>query len=130
MNTKNNFKQDIRLSSATCCHVYGGTHCEYLWVLIQIIGFISTWVTNSLLVTSNTALSLIYTVVHALQFSVSTSRLLATDRNTETSTSNHYEVILPFLVQSFWNLGTQLKTLLDSSSLQADSCYIAAARKL
>jgi hypothetical protein len=48
--------------------------------------------------------------------------------NTETSTSNHYEVFLPFLVQSPWNLGTQLKTLLDSSQLQADSCYISAAR--
>jgi hypothetical protein len=55
------------------------------------------------------------TAAHALRFSVSTSRLLATDFNTETSTSNHYEVFLPFLVQSPWNLGTQLKTLLDSS---------------
>jgi hypothetical protein len=33
-----------------------------------------------------------------------------------TSISNHYEykVFLPFLVQSPWNLGTQIKTLLDS----------------
>jgi hypothetical protein len=56
-----------------------------------------------------------FTVAHALGFSVSTSRLLATDLNTETSTSNYYEVFLPFLVQSPWNLGTQLRTLLDSS---------------
>jgi hypothetical protein len=51
-----------------------------------------------------------FTVAHALGFSVSTSRLLAT----ETVTSNHYEVFLPFLVQSPWNHETQLKTLLDS----------------
>jgi hypothetical protein len=52
-----------------------------------------------------------FTVAHALEFSVSTSRLLATDLNTENSTSNHYEVFLIFLVQSPWNLGTQLETL-------------------
>jgi hypothetical protein len=69
-----------------------------------------------------------FTVAHALGFFVFTSRVLVTDLNTETSTSNHYEVFLPFLVQSAWNLGTQLKTLLDSSQLQADSRYIAAAR--
>jgi hypothetical protein len=68
---------------------------------------------QSFLLTINRALSLIYTfqftVAHALGFSVFTSRLLATYLNTETSTSNHYEVFLPFLVQSPWNLGTQLK---------------------
>jgi hypothetical protein len=81
-----------------------------LTVLYRVIGFISTSVTFSLIFQS--------TVVHALGFSVFTSRLLATDLNTETSTSNHYEVFLPFLVQSTWNLGTQLKTLLDSTSIQ------------
>jgi hypothetical protein len=43
-------------------------------------------------------LSLIYTIysslLHTLGFSVFTSRLLATDLNTETSASNHYEVFL------------------------------------
>jgi hypothetical protein len=34
------------------------------------------------------------TVAHALGFSISTSRFLATDLNTETSTSYHYEVFL------------------------------------
>jgi hypothetical protein len=38
-----------------------------------------------------------FTVAHVLGFSVSTSRLLATDLNTETSTSEHYEVFLLFL---------------------------------
>jgi hypothetical protein len=52
-----------------------------------------------------------FTVAHALVFSVSTSRLLAMDLNTETSTSNHYEVFLLFLIESPWNLGTQLKVL-------------------
>jgi hypothetical protein len=56
-----------------------------------------------------------FTVAHTLGSSVFTSRLLATDLNTETYTSNHYDVYLSFLVQSPWNLGTQLKTVLDSS---------------
>jgi hypothetical protein len=37
-----------------------------------------------------------FTVAHALGFSVFTTRLLATDLNTETSASNHYEVFLLF----------------------------------
>jgi hypothetical protein len=36
-----------------------------------------------------------FTVAHALGYSVSTSRILATDLNTGTITSNHYEV-MPF----------------------------------
>jgi hypothetical protein len=38
-----------------------------------------------------------FTAVHAIGFSVSTSRLLATDLNTETVISNHYEVFLSSL---------------------------------
>jgi hypothetical protein len=53
-----------------------------------------------------------FTVAHAVGFPVFTL-LLVTDINTETSTSNHYEVFSPFLVQSPWNLGTQLKSLLS-----------------
>jgi hypothetical protein len=41
-----------------------------------------------------------FTAAHALGFSVSASRLLATDLNTEANTSNHYEVFLPFTIQS------------------------------
>jgi hypothetical protein len=40
-----------------------------------------------------------FTVAHALGFSVSTSRLLATDLNTETSTSNHYEIFFGRILQ-------------------------------
>jgi hypothetical protein len=58
-----------------------------------------------------------FTVAQALGFSVSTSRLLATDLNTETSTSNHYEVFLSFLVQPPWNSGTQLKLISAASGL-------------
>jgi hypothetical protein len=62
--------------------------------------FISTLVTHSLLITFNywqhSAVADLhnfqFTVVHALALSVSTSRLLATDLNTDTITSNHYEV--------------------------------------
>jgi hypothetical protein len=59
------------------------------------------------------------TTAHALEFLVFTSRILATDLSTKTSASNHCEVFLLFLLQSPWNLGTQLKLrlLLYSSSL-------------
>jgi hypothetical protein len=83
-----------------------------------MIGFIGTSVTISLNYNYYGAIvdlhNLQFTVAHALGFSVSTSRLLATDINTDNITSNHYEVFLPFLVQSTWNLGTQLRTPLDS----------------
>jgi hypothetical protein len=55
-----------------------------------------------------------FIVVHALGFSVSTSRLLATDLNTETITSNHYEVFLSFFLQSPWtadSLNSDLRRL-------------------
>jgi hypothetical protein len=42
-----------------------------------------------------------FTVTHALGFSVSTSRLLAMDLNTEINTSNHYEGLLPFGPEPF-----------------------------
>jgi hypothetical protein len=48
---------------------------------------------------------------------VSPSRLLATDLNTETSTSNYHETFFPFLVQSPWNLGTKQKLFLVVSGL-------------
>jgi hypothetical protein len=38
-----------------------------------------------------------FTIAHTLRFSVSTSRLLATDLNTATITSNHYEVFFSSL---------------------------------
>jgi hypothetical protein len=76
-----------------------------------MIGFISTSVTLSLLITLNYKrfrypTHVQFTAAHALGFSVFTSRILATYLNTETSTSNHYEISLPFLVQSPWNLGS------------------------
>jgi hypothetical protein len=58
-----------------------------------------------------------FTVPHALGLSFFTRRLLAMDLNTESSTSNHYKVVLPFLVQSPWNLGTQLKLISAASGL-------------
>jgi hypothetical protein len=83
-----------------------------------MIGFTGTSFTISLNYNQYCAIAdlhnLQFTIAQELGSSVYTSHLLATDLNTETSTSNHYEVLLPFLVQSPWNLGTQLKTLLDS----------------
>jgi hypothetical protein len=81
-----------------------------------MIGFISTSLKSSLNHTYYGAIadlhSLQFTVAHALGFSVFTSRLLATDLNTEAITSNRYETFLSFLVQSTWKLGTQLKLCL------------------
>jgi hypothetical protein len=63
-----------------------------------MIAFISTSVTSFLNHTYYSAIAdlhnLEFTVAHTLGFSVSTSSLLATDLNTETSTSNHSEVFL------------------------------------
>jgi hypothetical protein len=71
-----------------------------------MIGFIGTSVTISLNYNQYRAIADLHTfqlkVAHALGFSVSTSRLLATDLNTETSASNHYEVFLFFRLQSLW----------------------------
>jgi hypothetical protein len=82
-----------------------------------MIGFIGISVTSSLNHTYCRAIAdlqnLQFTFSHALGFSVFSSRLLATDLNTETSTSSLYKVFL-FFIQSPWDLETQLKTLLDS----------------
>jgi hypothetical protein len=43
-----------------------------------------------------------FTAAHALGFSVSTSRILATELHTGIITSNHYEVFMSFLLQSPW----------------------------
>jgi hypothetical protein len=76
-----------------------------------MIGFISTLITCSLYHTLYSAIADLHnfqsTVTYALGFSVSTSRLLATDLDTETSTSAPYEVFLPFRLQSLWKLGTK-----------------------
>jgi hypothetical protein len=80
-----------------------------------MIGFISTLVTSSLNYHKYSAIADLHTfqstVAHALGFSVSISRPLAMDLNTEISTSNCYEVLLLFCLQS----GTsELKILLKS----------------
>jgi hypothetical protein len=79
-----------------------------------MFGFISTSVTSYLNHTYYSTIADLhnvqFTVALALRFSVSISRLVATDLNTETSTSDHYGVFfLPFLIQSTWSLGTQVK---------------------
>jgi hypothetical protein len=67
-------------------------------VLVRMIGFNSTLVTTSLNYSQYSDIAdlhtLHFTVARTLGFSVSTSRLLATDLNTETITSNHYKVFL------------------------------------
>jgi hypothetical protein len=63
------------------------------WLDLLALWLQSLWITfkyNSAADLHNLQL----TVTHALGFFVSTSRLLATDLNTDTVTSNHYEVFL------------------------------------
>jgi hypothetical protein len=79
-----------------------------------MIGFIDTFLVQSLLITNNTTRTykqysaiadlhtLQFTAEKALRFSVSTSRRLIADLNTGTITSNHYEVFFSFLLKSPW----------------------------
>jgi hypothetical protein len=76
-----------------------GWYARRKWrVLGRMIGSISTLVTTSLNYRQYSDIADLHTlqfaVAHALGFSVSTSRLLATDLNTETITSNRCEVFL------------------------------------
>jgi hypothetical protein len=70
-----------------------------------MIGFIGTSVIISLNYNLYIAIAdlhnLQFTFAQALGFSVSTIRLLATDLNTQTITSNHYEVCLSSLTLYF-----------------------------
>jgi hypothetical protein len=63
-----------------------------------------------------------FTVAHALGFSVSTSRILVTDLNTGTITSNHCEVFLSFLINQ---LGFPTLSILiyDSRSVLYYDCF-------
>jgi hypothetical protein len=113
--------------------------------LVRMIGFISTLVTTPLNYSEYSDISdlhtLHFTVAHALGLSVFTSRLLATDLNTETSTSKHYEVLFPFLVQSLWNSAALYwiqnwtshgcllpRTHLNRTALKTENCYICKCR--
>jgi hypothetical protein len=66
------------------------------------VGLVIGFINNLQIVTTNNYYTITdfhtfqSNVAHVLGFSVSTSRLLATDLNTEISTSNHYEVFLLF----------------------------------
>jgi hypothetical protein len=63
-----------------------------------MIGFISLRLQPLLITLKYSAIAdvhnLQFAVTHALEFSVFTSRFLATDLNTDTVTSNHYEGFL------------------------------------
>jgi hypothetical protein len=89
--------------------------------MIRFIGTLVTFSYSHL----NTALPLIDTLANsplqALGLSVFTRRLLATDLNRETITSSLYEVFLSVRLQVPWNLGTQLKILLDCILCQSQS---------
>jgi hypothetical protein len=82
------------------CHMYG-VRVTKIKGSSGVIGFIGTSVAVSLNYNYYSAVSdlhnLQFTVAHALGFSVSTSRLLATDLNTENITSNDSVVLCPNL---------------------------------
>jgi hypothetical protein len=76
-----------------------------------MIGFITNSVTVPLNYNLYSAVADLHnfqsTVAHTLGFSVFTSRLLATDLNTETNNSNPCEDFMLFRFQSLWNLKTK-----------------------
>jgi hypothetical protein len=76
-------------------------------------GFIGTSATISLNYSRYSAIANLhtfhFTVAHVLGFSVSTSRLVATDFNTEMITSNHYEVFFDPILQNWFSLSLSLK---------------------
>jgi hypothetical protein len=69
-----------------------------------MIGFIGTSVTISLNYNQQNAIADLHFIIHCYTH---TSHLV-TDFNTETITSNRYEVFFFVCHQSLWNLGTQL----------------------
>jgi hypothetical protein len=127
-----------------------GWYARRKWrVLVRMIGFISILITASLNYSQYSDIADLhtsqFTVAHALGFSVFTSRLLVTDLNTETSTSKHCEVLLPFLVQSLRNSaalrvcwtqnctsrGCLLpRTHLNGTALKTENCYICNCRSI
>jgi hypothetical protein len=86
-----------------------------------MIGFIGTWFTVFLNYNQYNTIAdlhkLQFTVAHALGFSVFTSRLLGTDLNTETSTSNHYEASCHFLFNHTGTSELNYKLSLAASGL-------------
>jgi hypothetical protein len=93
----------IHLKVITYCHVSGvprriitGSRLDD-WIYWQLLQINLNYSRYSAIADLH---NLLFTVIYALGFSVSTSRILATDLNIETITSNHYEVFLPFLVHS------------------------------
>jgi hypothetical protein len=70
------------------------------------LDLLAPWL-QAILITADTHIFQL-TTAHTLGFSIFTSRLLATELNTETITSNHYEIVCN-------HSGTpELKILLDS----------------
>jgi hypothetical protein len=81
-----------------------------------MIDFISNSVKNFLITLKYRTIADLYnfqfTVAQAIGLFVFTSRLLETGLNTETSTSNYYEVFLLFRLQPLWNLEKKILDLL------------------
>jgi hypothetical protein len=100
----------IRWNSVCCIYTYFHVF-RVPWRIVTDSG-LDDWISWSLLCTHSlnynqySAIAELhnfrFTATHALGFSVFTSRILATDLNTGTVTSNHYEIFLPFFIQSPW----------------------------
>jgi hypothetical protein len=90
------------------CHVPGGTPDENNEFPFGRFDLLAPWLQVLLIILKYSAIADLhtfhFTFVQALAFSVFTSRLLATDLNTEINTSNHFVL---FRLQSLWNLGAK-----------------------
>jgi hypothetical protein len=96
--------------------VQGGTSDENNGFYFGWLDLLAPWLRLLLVILIYSAIADLHTfqstVAHPLGFSVSTSRLLAADLNTESSTSDHYEYSCYFV---FNHYGTsELEILLDS----------------
>jgi hypothetical protein len=105
-------------------HVYSGMRDENNGFYFGWLDLLAPWLQVLLITLKYSSIAdlhdFLFTVAHALGLSVFNSRLLATDLNTETRNSTHYEVFLLLLVQSLLNLGTHSSSL----RLTRKSCYI------
>jgi hypothetical protein len=110
----------ISLELGESINIYVGWYARREWRgLVRMIGFISTLVTHSLLITLKyrqcRAIAYVHTFqfigAHALGFSAFTNRLLATDLNTETVSLTRLHTTNITVRSHIWNLLIHMQSL-------------------